>query len=233
MKRMAEAYAFQKHAVHHISHELKTPISVLVSNFERMEKETDVERLRKQIKDQKEDTKNLGEIINALLEIAKAESGNQPKFEVVRIDELVFDLVNELNVIYPDYTFSVEYSLQDGQELMPDIMANKKLLKSALLNLMVNSIQYNNVDSRTRILIGWKENRIHIELINYGETIREEERRYIFQHFFRGENSKGKRGFGLGLVLVHKIIILHGGTVTYTGDAVRKENILSVNLPLS
>ena len=57
MKRVHDVYAFQKHAIHHISHELKTPISILVSNFERIELETDIKLLKEMISQQKKDTR--------------------------------------------------------------------------------------------------------------------------------------------------------------------------------
>ncbi|MGC3946712.1 MAG: hypothetical protein QM762_19700 [Chryseolinea sp.] len=62
--------------------------------------------------------------------------------------------------------------------------------------------------------------------------ITENEQAFLFRHFFRGANSRGKRGFGLGLVFISKILSLHKGTVTYAaqdGDL----NTFSVLLPLS
>ncbi|MER3464947.1 MAG: sensor histidine kinase [Chitinophagaceae bacterium] len=230
MGKMTEAFSFQKHAINHISHELKTPIAVLVSNFEKIEKETDIEKIQTLIKNQKEDTKNLSEIINSLLEIAKAESGNVNKLDRIRIDELIFDVADELNSVYPDFLFSIEYAqTEDENNLI--LSANSRLLKAAMTNLMLNCIQYSD-DKKARITIGNKFEIIEITFENNGAVIPKNENQFLFQHFFRGENSKGKRGFGLGLVFVQKILALHNGSISYYTPN-NNSNIFTISIPLS
>ncbi len=230
MIRLNSAFAFQKHAVHHISHELKTPIAVLVSNFERMEKETDISKIRAFMLTQKEDTKTLGDIINALLEISKTESGNPTSFAPVRIDDLVFDLIEELRILHPDFAFQVSLptDLQNESSLTP--MANKRLLTSAFTNLMTNCIRYSSNNSAIINLRADSSN-IIIDFINEGKTITQEEQQYLFQHFFRGQNSQGKNGFGLGLVLAYKIVHMHNGTIEYQSPD-EHTNLMHVRLPL-
>lgn len=230
MGKMTEAFSFQKHAIHHISHELKTPIAVLVSNFERIEKETDIETIQQLIKHQKEDTKNLSEIINSLLEIAKVESGNVTKLDRIRIDELILDVADELNSVYPDFLFSIAYAqTEDENNLI--FSGNNRLFKAALMNLMLNCIQYSD-DKKARIIIGNKFETIEITFENNGVVIPKNENQFLFQHFFRGENSKGKRGFGLGLVFVQKILALHNGNVSYFAPN-NNSNIFTISIPLS
>ena len=231
MLKMNQAYLFQKHAVHHISHELKTPIAVLVSNFEKIEKETDLLKIREFIKIQKEGTKSLSDIINSLLEIAKVESGKDIQQSKVRIDELLYDISDELSAIYPDFRCSIEYedSIEDESSLT--ILANPKLIKVALSNLMVNCLQY-SADGTAKIVLALKNSFLQIEYSNKGMPINQEEQQYLFQHFFRGENSKGKRGFGLGLVIVHKIITLHNGQIEYSVEGTNT-NKFTLILPLS
>lgn len=233
MKKMNEAFSFQKYAVHHISHELKTPIAVLVSNFERVEREEDPVIIRRMILEQKEGTRTLGEIINSLLEMAKMESGNPVSMTGIRVDELIYDLVGEVNSLYPDFLFQIEYGngMESLEELNLSINGNLRLIRSALTNLLINSVQYNQ-EGTTKIIISENTRRLTVRFINKGITIPVHEQQFLFQHFYRGESSKGIRGFGLGLVFVQKIMALHQGTVTYQVSG-EDTNIFTVMLPLS
>nr|WP_294859670.1 HAMP domain-containing sensor histidine kinase [uncultured Fluviicola sp.] len=227
MTRMNEAFAFQKHAIHHISHELKTPIAILVSNFERMEKEQDPEILKAQIKNQKEDTRSLSEIINSLLEIAKIETAPDHFNETFRIDELIFDISDNLKNVYPDFVFSVDY-LEPINESQLEITGNSRLMKAVLSNLMENAINYSS-DKHASIHIE-SQGQLEITFENKGKILTKQEVNYLFKHFFRGGNSKGKKGFGLGLVFVNRIITMHGGSITYETES-KKINRFRIILP--
>lgn len=230
MEKMKEVFAFQKHAIHHISHELKTPISILVSNFEKIENETDIDRVKELIEIQKEDTMSLSDIINSLLEISKAEAGNTALQEILRVDDIIFDVSDELQNLHPNFKFSIEY-IQTIDEAGLVIHANSTLLKAAFMDLMMNCIQYSN-NNKGEIAISNTEKHVVITFENEGDIISDDEKQFLFQHFFRGKNSKGKSGFGLGLVFINKIISLHGGQVSYQ-TANENRNIFTVSLPLS
>ena len=231
MKRVKEATSFQKHAIHHISHELKTPISILVSNFERMEMQTDIDDLKIQIVNQKEETKSLSEIIDLLLEISKAEMATNLPNGAIRVDELIFDIMDEISLLHPEFEFSLAYSgLSDDEEKLT-VSGSMRLLKSVFMNLMLNSVRYSaNDEAKVNMIVNEKD--LVIEFINEGAIISKEEEKFLFNHFFRGENSKGKAGFGLGLVFIHKIIVQQGGSVTYSSLGTHT-NVFTVQLPLS
>lgn len=231
MTKINEAFSFQKHAVHHISHELKTPIAILVSNFDRIEQESDPERLRELVLQQKEGTRNLSEIINALLEIAKVESGTIQQNDRVRIDELIFDIIDELQQIYPNFIFRMDYPDENISEALLTVSGNKRLLRLVFQNLMMNCIHY-SVEPAASIQITHNSGSLQISFHNKGPVISEREQAFMFQHFFRGNNSKGKRGFGLGLVLINKILELHQGSIDYESRH-GNENVFTIQLTLS
>ena len=221
MKRLQDSFSFQKHAVHHISHELKTPIAILVSNLERLENEKDIIKLSQGIKEQKVDTHLLGEMVNALLEIAKVETHPKLSFQQIRMDELVFDGVSEMKKIYPKFKFDVQFDKNIDSSNGLSVEGNLRLLKMAIQNLLLNCVNYSS-NHRAEIYLKNLSGKLIIQFINQGKNISNSEIPYLFQHFFRGENSQGKRGFGLGLVLVHKIMALHVGEIKYDSSAIEE-----------
>nr|WP_301005323.1 HAMP domain-containing sensor histidine kinase [Lunatimonas sp.] len=231
MTRLHEAFAFQKHAIHHISHELKTPIAVLVSNFEKMEAESDLAEIKKMVSSQKERTKSLGEMVNVLLEISKAESGSNIANDAIRIDELIFDLADEYRNLSPDFYFSIRYGEVMEDENLLTVSGNFRLLRAALSNLMANCIAFSK-DQKAEVVFTGDNNRLTIQFSNKGTILNENDRSFLFQHFFRGSNSHGTKGFGLGLVLVQRIAEIHGGTISYEA-ADEETNRFSLEFPTS
>lgn len=232
IKRTNEAFVFQKHTIHHISHQLKTPISVLVSELERIKNLSNTETIKSEIENQINRTKSLGNIINILLEISKIETGQQTKKQSLRVDELFFDVIEELNTIYPDFHFEVNYIPDEINENRLVINLNSVLIRQAIQNLLSNCIAYSN-NSKAEIKFDCSQNKeLKIQIINSGKPISTEEEKFLFNHFFRGKNSEGKIGFGLGLVLTKKIVELNSSTITYSNPA-QNINVFELNFPLS
>ncbi len=219
LRRTHEAFVFQKHTIHHISHQLKTPISVLVSELERIKDFSSIEEAKPEIENQIIKAKSLGGIINVLLEISKIESGQQTQKQALRIDELIFDVIEELNALYPEFHFEVNYVPDEINENRLIINLNPILIRQAFQNLLANCVSYSN-DSKAEIKIDCSDSKcLKIQISNSGKPISADEENFLFNRFFRGKNSQGKIGFGLGLVLTKKIVELNSATITYSNPS--------------
>lgn len=218
LKRTNDAFSYQKHIVNHISHELKTPLAILVSELEKISVSNDMGQIKSGLNDQVIRAKSLGGIINALLEIAKIESGQEFKKQPIRVDELLFDIVEQISNLHPDFNFEINYFPVYFDDSVVNIHANEHLIRHAFQNLLMNCITYSDTNKAEIKIDCSKSDTLKISISNSGEIIEKEEEPYLFTRFFRGKNSHNKAGFGLGLVLTQKIIGLHQGTISYRGN---------------
>lgn len=232
VKRTHESFAFQKNSIHHISHQLKTPIAVLISELERIENSPDAEKIKPELETQIIKTKSLADIINVLLEISKVESGQTINRGSVRIDEIIFDTIEEINTLYADFNFEVNYFPEEPDPNRLILNVNEMLIRQAFQNLFNNCIAYSS-NSKAEIKIDTTSDReLKILISNAGKPVSKEEEKYLFNHFFRGDNSWDKMGFGLGLVLAQKIISLNSGEITYSNPSTDLI-VFEVRFPLS
>lgn len=229
LARTRESFAFQKHSIHHISHELKTPLAVLLTELERLSLKNNLDEIKNSLDEQIIQVKFLGDTINALLQISKIETRQNSDFHQLRIDEILFDKIAEVNKIQPDFNFDIQFHPKEFTEEKLIVKGNETLLKQALSNLLMNAGNYSD-DQKAQITIDCSpENEVHIIISNSGKSLTEEEQKHLFTHFFRGGNTQGKNGFGLGLALTKRILELHSANISYhSPDA--QTNVFKVQL---
>ncbi len=214
LKSLHTAYSFQKNAIHHISHELKTPIAVLVSNLEMLEMEKDPEKKQKGIIQVKEDSKKLGDMINILLDIAKVENQANLSFSKIRLDESIFECIENSKKIAPDFAihFEMDQDIESDDDIT--ILGNNRLIGMAFQNLINNCLLY-SLKKEAHIRLKKQFKHIYIQVENPGNEIPTGEQKHLFAEFFRGKHAEGTRGLGLGLALVKKIVDLHKANISY------------------
>ncbi len=216
LERVEQAFKFQNHFTHQISHELKTPLAIMVSNIERAGNENNIESIKQRLDFQKEGLMEISNVINALLDISKAETdGENIAKDKIRVDELLFECIEEINAQRGNSSFdiAIEPDITEGHNL--EVWGSARMLKIALNNLLKNAAQY-AATFPVKVVISKKGQQLEMQIINDGLLITEDEKTFLFNHFFRGNSSGTVKGFGLGLVLVSKIVTIHGGTITYT-----------------
>jgi two-component system, OmpR family, sensor histidine kinase ArlS len=237
LERVEQAFRFQTHFTHHVSHELKTPLAILISNIERIQNERqageDTIALNEHFNFQKEGLMEMANIMNALLDISKVESDSKSIVrEKLRIDELLFECADTINSQYNQSKFNLSINPAIANESDLEVRGNTRMLKIALTNLLKNAVLYAKTYP-VQVHISKEKNSLIINIENDGIQIQPNESILLFTHFFRGSNSSQIKGFGLGLVLVNKIIQLHGGSVIYKPTTSNNRFVLKLPLTIS
>ncbi len=215
LERIDNSFAFQKYFIQHVSHELKTPMAVLIANIERISNVELSEELRIGLNFQKTGLMQLAGVINTLLDISKFEQNSENiNFIALRVDELIFETMNDLSLIQEDvhFDFNIDSKIDDAEQLI--ISGNERMVRIAFNNLLKNAIAYSE-NKQVTINLFRKGGSILIEFLNNGKNLSSQEQELLYQYFFRGENSRQIKGFGLGLVLTNKIIQIHHGELSY------------------
>jgi signal transduction histidine kinase len=163
----------------------------------------------------KEDQQDLIDLTNSLLALSRYESVKSlTDFVSVRIDEVLYHTVDFIKQVWPKAAVSIEFETIPDDEQFMCVQGNESLIRSAIQNLVKNAIQYSE-NFKVMIWIDATEKGVTLKFDNTGKQILPEEQSRLFIPFFRGENSMFKKGYGLGLSIVQRIITLHKGRISY------------------
>jgi len=211
LDRIQHAFKIQKMFLSNISHELKNPLNVIISQIEvTLGKSRQKEEYRKTLSSVLSDVKELNEMADKLMQMARINSdGSAVKFQLLRIDEVIWQTKNALLKSHPEYTINFEVANLPEQEEKLCVKANEQLLKTALVNLMDNGCKFSPRQSVNIRLSFTPEGSTSVEIEDEGPGIRMEELPMVFNAFYRSPATAAVKGSGIGLSLVNSILKLH------------------------
>jgi two-component system, OmpR family, sensor histidine kinase ArlS len=232
LDRLKDSFELQRRFISNASHEMSTPLTLISSQLEiSLQRPRSEEEYQKAMNSVLQDVKHMNNLVQTLLKFATA-SGNAGglNIDLVRIDEILMRLPGEIQKHDREFSVSLSFNqLPDrGEKLL--VFGNEDLLFAAVKNIVVNGCKYSN-DHHTDVTLTVGEKLFSISIADKGIGIREEELANIFQPFYRIEESRTHKGFGLGLSLAHRIIKLHKGDLSVIS---RREvgTVFSIELPV-
>lgn len=217
-QQLEDAFLLQKQFAANASHELRTPISSILTNLEvcEMLKELPREELNQTLEVIKRNTIRIKDITKQLFQLSSME-----RIELLDMIE-VGPLFEELkkDILSTQNMRGIEIVL-DGLE--GEICGNYRLLYSAFFNITQNAVKYNRENGGVYIIGSKADNRYIIRIRDTGIGIAEEELAHIFEPFYRVDKSRSRQmgGSGLGLSIVREVIKRHNGEL----EIVSKENV--------
>ena len=201
----------QQNFVMAVTHELKTPIAVVRLNLETMQKyQLEEEKKRKLVQMTLQETLRLDTLINNILISSQLEGGAyRLSKEELDLSALVKDVVRGFQSRYPDRV--VQAVVQEEIDLQGDAM----LLKLLLSNLLENANKYSPKNTPVFLSLSGEEDTITLEVADEGAGIPDEEKKAVFEKFYRigNEQTRKAQGTGLGLFICQKIAHDHGGNI--------------------
>ncbi len=210
LERLEQSFITQKKFIDNASHELRTPLTAISSQIEvTLLKERETKDYKECLLSVQEDIRKMIALTNQLLMIARADSaGTRLPMQDIRLDELLWQARADLIKMHPDYKVNITLSELIDDEKHLTIRGYDSLFRNAIINLMDNGCKYSE-DHKVSVMLEPMEHWIKIIFTDNGIGISKEDLIRVTQPFYRGSNTTGYHGLGLGLSLVNKIFKTH------------------------
>lgn len=220
----------QKRFIADASHELRTPIAVIISGLEvnLNNKKLDFISAKKTLENTLDEMREFSQLSNSLLDISKYDTPVHPKHEPVFINELVTSVVEKNKKLAQMKEIIIETKIESPSI----ILGNRIELNRVFFNILDNAIKYTPQNGTISISGKIAFNKYVLTVSDNGIGIPANILNKIFDPFFRGDVSRNTEGAGLGLTLSKKIIENHKGTISIKSEENKGTNV-TISLPIS
>ena len=230
IKPVAVAWDQQRQFVADASHELKTPLSVIMANAELLANEDTIpDDRRKFSRNILSMTYQMRTLVENLLEMARVDNGTlKMQFAALDFSELVRDAVLSFQLLYEEKGQTLQNAIPDGITLQ----GSERHLYQVLDVLLDNALKYSVAEGHTNVELKRIGHSCLLTVSNTGEPISKEDLKNIFKRFYRADKARSLNGsYGLGLSIAEAIVEAHKGKIWAASEP--GYNTFFVQLPLN
>lgn len=230
VKPLLESMQKQKAFVENASHELRTPLAVLQNRLETLfrKPEATIMESSESIASSLDEVRNMKLLTTNLLNIARRDDGLKPEIEEIEpsfFDQTFsnFEIIAEENGKF----------FQGDNQVDKVICSDKTLLKQLMTILYDNALKYTDEDGEIQFEVQLKDKNLLLRVLDNGPGVRDEDKKRIFDRFYRVDKARTRQkgGFGLGLSLAKQIVEAFKGTIQVK-DNKPKGSIFEVKLSI-
>ena len=225
VKPLDEAYRKQKEFVSDASHELKTPLSVLLTYIEILQQQP---QNAKALQVMKDETKNMSGLIENLLTLTRLENTEKPTTQELNAADIIIPLVERLNTVHKDRKQPIKIICSKDIK----VKMSQQHFERLLTILLDNALKYTPADKEILIKAATGEPNVKIELAAQGIGIKSDDLPHLFERFYRADKGRNRQngGFGLGLSLALDIVQKYKGRIKVQSEF-GKGTTFFINLP--
>lgn len=229
VKPVDQAWKQQKQFVADASHELKTPLTVILTNAELLQYPDYDEAMKAQfVQSILSMSHKMRELVESLLELARIDNGTVKEcLEKVNLSEILCDEAEAFEALFFEKGRSLSLSIQ------PDIFVrgSDQHLRQLLGILLDNALKYSTLDGDISVSLSRHGSHCTMGVANPGGEISQENIRNIFKRFYRVDQARGLNGsYGLGLSIAQSIVGVHKGKIW--AESKKGINTFYVQLPV-
>ena len=201
LNRIETSVQQQKQFTADASHEIRTPLAAIRGTLEvLLRKRREPEQYEERIQEVITQTDRLNQLIDQLLQLARLEGGSIKK-EMINIEKLAEETITKYDKQIVEKDIQVKIAIPEGTTVFTDNL----FLSMVVDNLVSNALKYG--DSNSQITIVWHDKGHLLSITNKGPEISKEQLPFLFDRFYRTDDSRSSHiaGSGLGLAIVKKL----------------------------
>lgn len=224
LRRQIRLQQQQQNFMMAVTHELKTPIAVSKLNLETIQKhQLDKQKFDKLISMTLQETNRLSQLANNILVSSQLDGGRYTMTrEEMDLSRFLEETVNDFRQRFPDRNWII--SVEPSVELVGDPL----LIGILLNNLLENAYKYSPKGSTIQAKLHTDAQHTIVEFLDEGPGVPDDEKKNIFQQFYRigNEQTRSAKGTGLGLHLCKKIAADHHAKISVKDNHPKGSNFI-------